>query len=76
MRGFYFASSSDPYQELKLRYVGDGMGAVLEETQVEEDKLEEWGCPVAVDKKGLIRREMERRERFTQPKGSASFSIL
>lgn len=76
MKGFYFASATDPYQELQLRYVGDGMGALLEEYAEEVGGLDEWGEPRPIDERSLLTKEMQRRQRYSMPKGSASFALL
>lgn len=76
MKGFYFASATDPYQELQLRYVGDGIGALLEECAEEVGGLDEWGEPRPIDERSLLTKEMQRRQQYSMPKGSASFALL
>ena len=76
IKGFYFASSSDPYQELNLNYVGDGTGLPLEECLPALGGNNEWGDPVAVDEDEVKRREAARRRRFAAPRGLGSCSML
>lgn len=76
MRGFYFASSADPYQELELHYIGDGMGLQLEENAEDGGGVDEWGFFKPIDERGFIKREFMRREAYARPKASASFSLL
>ena len=76
MRGFYFASSNDPYQELELTYVGDGMGARLEENCIESLKTDDWRKDRSVCMEGLLDLGRYQKEWYLQPKGSASFTLL
>jgi len=76
MRGFYFASSADPYQELELHYVGDGMGLQLEENAEDGGGVDAWGFFKPIDERGFIKRDFMRREAYARPKASASFSLL
>jgi len=91
MRGFYFASAdpdssgegdSDPYQELELHYVGDGGGALLEETAQESTEYDELGLITKVqgsrmdEERKKMAKDFERRKRYLMPKSSSSFSFL
>lgn len=92
MRGFYFASvdpnssgegDSDPYQELELHYVGDGGGALLEESATEDgNEVDELGFPTQPatsrmeEERRKIAKDFERRRRYLMPKASSSFSFL
>lgn len=77
MRGFYFASSNDPYQELELHYVGDGMGHLLEESLDEcGSETEVWAHGRLAEEQSNIKREFLRREKYGQPNCSATFTIL
>lgn len=76
MRGFYFATSSDPYQEFRLHYVGDGLGVLLEENDEEIGGVDEWGNIQAVDEEALLKKETARRQKFAQPRGLATFRVL
>lgn len=72
MRGFYFASTSEPFQELKLHYVGDGMGMIREEQEDEDHALNYGGA----DPQARARREQVRRQAYSAPRASASFEMM
>lgn len=76
MRGFYFASSTDPYQELELHYVGDGMGTLLEEYDDDYELEDKFGNLRFVDREAHILKGFERRRGYGRPKASASFDVL
>ena len=76
MKGFYFASSTDPYQELELHYVGDGMGVQLEEQSTTSEEANDWKNASRSSDQSNFTKEFGRRERYARPKGSASFSFL
>lgn len=76
MKGFYFASSTDPYQELELHYVGDGMGSLLEEYDDDYELVDRLGNLRLVDRESHILKDFQRREQYQRPKASAAFEIL
>lgn len=77
MCGFYFSSSSDPYQQLELHYVGDGLGLPLQEMDEETGGgVNEYGVALPIENEVVQRREAARRIRLAQPRGFASFTML
>ena len=77
MRGFYFSSSSDPYQELELHYVGTGLGMPLEELDEETGGgLDEFGGSLPADNAAAHRRANQRSFLLAQHRGSAACSML
>lgn len=77
--------SRDTYQELELHYVGDGLGAMLEENeQVEEgkgskDEYDDWGnlkVLRGVSDMEKVKKDLKRRQLYMRPKASASFTVM
>lgn len=68
----------DTYQELELFYVGDGLGAMLEENEEEENGsgLDEWGNAKPLDEIKKIKKDLMRRQMYARPKASASFTVM
>jgi hypothetical protein len=77
---------SATYQELELFYVGDGLGALLEENEEEPNRadgqVDEYGIPVVPalstlpDEIEKIKTDFLRRERYVRAKSSASFTVM
>lgn len=81
--------SRDTYQELELFYVGDGLGAMLEENQEEEkgdlvedgyDAEEDWASSLkkksSVNDLEKVKKDLLRRQFYARPKASASFTLM
>lgn len=73
----------DTYQELELFYVGDGLGAMLEENEVviksntdEDDEDWETFEPVQDSQMEKIKKDLKRRQLYARPKASASFTVM
>ncbi|KAK9894138.1 hypothetical protein P389DRAFT_191133 [Cystobasidium minutum MCA 4210] len=67
----------DTYQELELFYVGDGLGAMLEENEDEEEQaVDEWGNVKPIDEMKKIKKDLLRRQMYARPKASASFTVM
>lgn len=72
----------DTYQELELFYVGDGLGAMLEENESVlkgiQDEVDEWGESKPPRESDLekIKKDLKRRQLYARPKASASFTVM
>lgn len=82
----------DTYQELELFYVGDGLGAMLEENEIvdngkiknygegddEDEDFDEWGNLkiVEINEMEKVKKDLKRRQMYARPKASASFTVM